>query len=573
MSRSYTASISGYSGGSSRALSYSGLSTHSYQDSSSPSKGGPYSDDASSDHARSISSHSGIGTMASSTGATSINTAASLYLQAGLLEAHWSRRFTFTLVTSNAFGSMILSVILLNTAVLAIQSTPYVSMNYGWYLSLLDQVFLGIYLMETLSKLFVFRWTYFKNSWNMFDFIIVLTSVVTFALTSLSIVRLFRIFRTLRAIRSLRALRAISFLKSLQIIVEALLSSLPAMSSIIALAGLTLSCLLPSLCPTWTRHGHAWTGCDDETHAPNVTGMQGAQSRKLCRVTTTLRPPPIRRRSSPFNWQAPTQGATGRSTKRHRTCRHTRPCLCIRQLPTCWTRLPPPHRASSDALEFMYAPTDLYYSPAKCIRDKHLLGKAFGLLAVLEHEYNHYHVQQGITDELIDLLSLPAVAAASEAKPAIAWRAKRRVVHVGGTHADSDEDQDNGQDDGDLVRRLSATHVAEGIQRRASSALSRRSHSGASGEHVGSKGVKSGGGSVLGAAASLGAFLSNSLRQVTRQLLGQASTWWVGPPGGQGREAPVSATAVMRIWGQVGIRQEREERGQYARIEYESVEP
>ncbi|KAJ1513745.1 Cation channel sperm-associated protein 1 [Coelomomyces lativittatus] len=54
------------------------------------------------------------------------------------------------------------------------------------------------------------------------------------------VIRLFRVFRALRAIRSLRALRAITFLRSLQVIVQTLLRSIPAMSSILSLSGLIL---------------------------------------------------------------------------------------------------------------------------------------------------------------------------------------------------------------------------------------------------------------------------------------------------------------------------------------------
>ncbi|KNE67881.1 hypothetical protein, variant [Allomyces macrogynus ATCC 38327] len=103
--------------------------------------------------------------------------------------------------------------------------------------------------METLVKLFVFRLAYFKVGWNIFDFSIVLSSILSFLLPVLlnaaisfnpKVIRLLRVFRAFRAIRSLRALRAISFLKSLQVLVEALLASIPAMSSILALIALAL---------------------------------------------------------------------------------------------------------------------------------------------------------------------------------------------------------------------------------------------------------------------------------------------------------------------------------------------
>ncbi|KAJ3354792.1 Cation channel sperm-associated protein 1 [Allomyces javanicus] len=192
--------------------------------------------------------------MASSTWSSTARTTAtadamSVAALTQLAESYWLRWHCYVVVQAGSFNYCILAVILLNTALLAVQTTPGVNMNYGWYLGLLDQAFLGVYLMEMLVKLYVFRLVYFKSGWNLFDFAIVVTSIVVFLLPVVAnaaisfnpkIIRLLRVFRAFRAMRSLRALRAISFLKSLQVIVEALLASVPALSSIIALTALIL---------------------------------------------------------------------------------------------------------------------------------------------------------------------------------------------------------------------------------------------------------------------------------------------------------------------------------------------
>ncbi|KNE66175.1 hypothetical protein AMAG_19355 [Allomyces macrogynus ATCC 38327] len=97
----------------------------------------------------------------------------------------WVRRYCLGIVASNTFSSAILVVIVVNTAVLAIQTMAFLSTNFGWYLSLLDQIFLGIYLMETITKFYVYRLAYFKSGWNNFDLAIVLTSVFSFLLPAL----------------------------------------------------------------------------------------------------------------------------------------------------------------------------------------------------------------------------------------------------------------------------------------------------------------------------------------------------------------------------------------------------
>lgn len=86
------------------------------------------------------------------------------------------------------------------------------------------------------------------------DLFIVLTSILEVASLIFigqaagvdpKILRLLRVFRAIRAVRALRVLRTITFLKSLQLIVNTLLRSIPAMGSIFALISLvTCECLM-----------------------------------------------------------------------------------------------------------------------------------------------------------------------------------------------------------------------------------------------------------------------------------------------------------------------------------------
>ncbi|KAI9159449.1 Cation channel sperm-associated protein 1 [Blastocladiella emersonii ATCC 22665] len=152
------------------------------------------------------------------------------------------------LVTHKLFSSTILALILSNTVLMALQTTG-VNVNYGWYFDLIDMCFLGVYLMETGIKLYVFRLLYFKSGWNSFDFTIVAVSILSFLMPYIAqasagfntqILRLLRIFRAFRALRSLRVLRTISMFRSLQILVETILRSIPALGSIVCLMALIL---------------------------------------------------------------------------------------------------------------------------------------------------------------------------------------------------------------------------------------------------------------------------------------------------------------------------------------------
>eukprot|EP01083_Nonionella_stella_P037407 101960_1 len=155
----------------------------------------------------------------------------------------WSilRLYLHDVIESNWFSASILFAIFINTVLITLQTTRDSEVTAGWYFSVCDNLLLGIYIVELILKMFVWRWKLFKVGWNIFDFVIVGLSVgeTTFILFMGSlggfdptIFRLLRVFRALRAIRALRVLRTISFLSSLQIIVTTLLRSIPAWGSI-----------------------------------------------------------------------------------------------------------------------------------------------------------------------------------------------------------------------------------------------------------------------------------------------------------------------------------------------------
>lgn len=47
-------------------------------------------------------------------------------------------------------------------------STCYSSCSTEWYLMFVDQIFLAVYIMELVLKLYVWRLRFFKQMWNIF---------------------------------------------------------------------------------------------------------------------------------------------------------------------------------------------------------------------------------------------------------------------------------------------------------------------------------------------------------------------------------------------------------------------
>ena len=163
-----------------------------------------------------------------------------------------SRTMLYSVVGGKKFSNFMLLIVLLNTLNMVFQSSKPFSIFYSYYLSVFDSICLGMYIMEMLMKIFVFRSGYFKSGWNIFDVVIVSLSVISTLIpiiavsfagsgaSKLKVLTTFKVFKVLKAIRALRVLRTISFLKSLQVVVATLLRSIPALSSIVGLAVLIL---------------------------------------------------------------------------------------------------------------------------------------------------------------------------------------------------------------------------------------------------------------------------------------------------------------------------------------------
>lgn len=119
----------------------------------------------------------------------------------------------------------IISLIIINAIILGMETDAAIMAQYGGILRIADQVILAVFVIEILVKLYAYRLAFFRNPWNVFDFIIVGISLVPSS-GSLNI---------LRALRVLRVLRLISMIPQLRMVIEALLKAIPGITSVAAL--------------------------------------------------------------------------------------------------------------------------------------------------------------------------------------------------------------------------------------------------------------------------------------------------------------------------------------------------
>ncbi|MGB5586021.1 MAG: ion transporter, partial [Gammaproteobacteria bacterium] len=111
-------------------------------------------------------------------------------------------------VESRWFHNFVIIVILINGAVLGIETMKGLSTTTINVLDRIDQLCLLIFVIELLMKMHVYRLSFFKQGWNVFDFVIVGIALLP-ATGELSILRAFRIFRVLRLVTTVDSIRRV----------------------------------------------------------------------------------------------------------------------------------------------------------------------------------------------------------------------------------------------------------------------------------------------------------------------------------------------------------------------------
>ncbi|MEL6583676.1 MAG: ion transporter [Pseudomonadota bacterium] len=135
------------------------------------------------------------------------------------------REKLISVLDSSAFKNAIIVIILLNAVTLGLETSATAMSVAGPLLIGLDRLFLAIFTAEIVLKLIAYRGKFFRDGWNIFDFVIVAIALVPSSGS----------FSVLRALRILRVLRVISVAPQLRRVVEGFVSALPGMGSVFML--------------------------------------------------------------------------------------------------------------------------------------------------------------------------------------------------------------------------------------------------------------------------------------------------------------------------------------------------
>jgi voltage-gated sodium channel len=188
-------------------------------------------------------------------------------------EDHDSRspvvRFCADLADSPTFNFFIFAVIIANAIVLGLETYDAVVAEYGVLLKALNDVFLGIFVVELAIRLTAFGNRpdrFFRSGWNVFDFVVIAASFLPGLRENATLLRLARLARILRIVR---------LLPDLRVLTVAIGRSIPGVASLSVLALLVV----------FIYGMVGWTIFDD--HAPEQYGTIGEAMLTLF-VTLTL---------------------------------------------------------------------------------------------------------------------------------------------------------------------------------------------------------------------------------------------------------------------------------------------
>ncbi|XP_054889713.1 sodium channel protein type 4 subunit alpha B-like isoform X1 [Poeciliopsis prolifica] len=141
--------------------------------------------------------------------------------------------FFFDLVSKQAFDIMIMMLIIVNMVTMMVE-TDEQSERMESVLNIINLVFIVIFTTECLIKLFALRCYFFTVAWNIFDFVVIVLSIIGIVLADI-IEKYFvspTLFRVIRLARIGRVLRLIRAAKGIRTLLFALMMSMPALFNI-----------------------------------------------------------------------------------------------------------------------------------------------------------------------------------------------------------------------------------------------------------------------------------------------------------------------------------------------------
>jgi voltage-gated sodium channel len=134
---------------------------------------------------------------------------------------HWRARLAERIETPPMQHALIV-LILVNAAILGLETVPSVMAEWGTLLTRLDSIILSIFVLEIGLRLVAHGPRFFRDPWGVFDFTVVAIALAPAAGP----------FAVLRALRVLRVLRLLTLAPNMKRVVGGLLRAVPGLTSV-----------------------------------------------------------------------------------------------------------------------------------------------------------------------------------------------------------------------------------------------------------------------------------------------------------------------------------------------------
>ncbi len=126
------------------------------------------------------------------------------------------------LVEEPWFQGLVFGLIIVNALILGAETFDQFDAATGAWLGAADRLIIYAFVAEVGLRIVAYRADFFKNGWNLFDFGVILISLLA-ATSGLG---------ALRAFRVLRILRVITVIPRMRVVVSALLDAIPGIASV-----------------------------------------------------------------------------------------------------------------------------------------------------------------------------------------------------------------------------------------------------------------------------------------------------------------------------------------------------
>jgi voltage-gated sodium channel len=142
----------------------------------------------------------------------------------------WARR----VAADRRFGAFIIAVIVVNAVLVGLETSEELVARYGALFEVVNAAILAVFLAEIAIRV-ASHWprpqAFFRDGWNVFDFVIVALSLLPAGGSFATVARLARL---------LRVVRLVSVFPELRLIVGTMLRSFESMSGVVILLALVV---------------------------------------------------------------------------------------------------------------------------------------------------------------------------------------------------------------------------------------------------------------------------------------------------------------------------------------------